>query len=97
MIVHFLAPIEIRPELQSMVTEFLQLATHTPVVVEIPYPDEPMIRTLLVRNARRYFMVYTPQPVYFCEPTRGIYRIETPSGIFEASNLMRIWELAKDI
>lgn len=97
MIVNFLAPMTVEPHSQKSAVEFLKQASHIPHVVQIDYPDDPLIRTLLVPNARRYYVIYTPTPVYFCELRDGRYRIETPKAIYSSTNLMKVWQLAKAI
>jgi len=109
MIVQFLGPIPVvvapgRTEnvsdLKALVKappgELPTLLQDTPHAIEIPYPDDPSVRSLLLSNADRYYMCYTPSPVYFCWFVDSYY-VETPTKIHWVETLLEVWNIAKAI
>lgn len=65
-----------------------------PHAIQIPYPEDPLARSLVPPMADAYYVCYTPDPVYFCHITGG-YCIETPYGVHWVQTLMEVWDLAK--
>jgi hypothetical protein len=73
---------------------FREALQDVPHAIQIPYPEDPLARSLVPPLADAYYVCYTPMPVYFCHITGG-YCIETPDGVHWVKTLMEVWDIAK--
>lgn len=73
---------------------FREALQDIPHAIQIPYPEDPLARSLMKPNADVYYVCYTPMPVYFCL-INGYFRLETPDCFHNVHTLQEVWDLAK--